>query len=401
MKTFIKKSANQRISKLFIITLTNLLISSSVFAQTPEKISYQAVIRNSSNNLVTSTAVGMQISVLQGSISGTAVYIERQYPTTNANGLISIEVGSGLVVSGNFTGINWSSGSYFIKTETDLNGGENYTITGISQLTSVPYALHAKTAENGITAQQASDITANNAKVGVTNGTTAGQMLYWNGTAWIIVAPGKNGQTLVFLNGAPTWWPQGMGTNDVYNPTTGKVWMDRNLGATQVATSITNAAAYGYLYQWGRGTDGHEIRTSGATSTLSSSDVPGHGSFIINASDPYDWRSPQTDNLWQGTSGINNPCPNGYRLPTATEWDAERLTWSTNNAAGAFNSPLKLPVAGYRDRSTGSLLNVGLGGNYWSSSVAGTLSRYLIISSNANTNSYFRASGFSVRCLKD
>jgi len=134
-----------------IITLTNLLISSSIFAQTPQKMSYQAVVRNASNNLVASTAIGMQISILQGSSSGTAVYVETQTPTTNANGLVSIEIGSGTVVSGSFATINWANGPYFIKTETDpdgATGGISYTITGTSQLLSVPYALHAKTAES-------------------------------------------------------------------------------------------------------------------------------------------------------------------------------------------------------------------------------------------------------------
>jgi uncharacterized protein (TIGR02145 family) len=132
---------------------------------------------------------------------------------------------------------------------------------------------------------------------------------------------------------------------NAYNPQTGKIWMDRNLGATRAATSSTDADAYGHLYQWGRASDGHQVRTSPTTSVLSSSDTPGHGSFILVAN-PYDWRSPQNTNLWQEVNGTNNPCPNGYRLPTEAEWNAERASWSSNNSAGAFASPLKLPVAG-------------------------------------------------------
>ncbi|MEI6124891.1 MAG: hypothetical protein WCQ95_14840 [Bacteroidota bacterium] len=132
--------------KLFTI-LSIVLLAASVFAQSPEKMSYQAVIRNSSNALVTSTLVSMQISILKGSPGGTAVYVETQTPTTNANGLVNIEIGGGTVVSGTFSSIDWANGLYFIKTETDPSGGTSYTITGTSQLLSVPYALHAKTAD--------------------------------------------------------------------------------------------------------------------------------------------------------------------------------------------------------------------------------------------------------------
>ena len=133
--------------KLFTILLA-VFLTATVWAQSPNKMSYQAVIRNSSEALVTNTTVGMQISILQGSASGTAVYVETQSPTTNANGLISIKIGDGTVQSGDFTNIEWANGPYFIKTETDPAGGTDYTITGTSQLLSVPYALHAKTAES-------------------------------------------------------------------------------------------------------------------------------------------------------------------------------------------------------------------------------------------------------------
>ena len=132
--------------RIFTI-LAAVLMTATVWGQSPEKMSYQAVIRNSSNALVTSTNVGMQISILQGSETGTVVYTETQTTSTNANGLVSLEIGSGTVVSGTFATIDLANGPYFIKTETDPTGGTNYTIAGTSQLLSVPYALHAKTAE--------------------------------------------------------------------------------------------------------------------------------------------------------------------------------------------------------------------------------------------------------------
>jgi len=137
--------------KKIITICAALLMTASVFAQAPEKISYQAVIRDGNNNLVSSTAVGTQISILQGSASGTALYVETQTPTSNANGLVSLEIGAGTVVSGDFTTIDWENGPYFIKTETDPTGGTSYTITGTSQLLSVPYALYAKNTDSWIT----------------------------------------------------------------------------------------------------------------------------------------------------------------------------------------------------------------------------------------------------------
>ena len=189
---------------------------------------------------------------------------------------------------------------------------------------------------------------------------------------------------------------------DVTNPTTGSIWMDRNLGASQVATSSTDVNSYGDLYQWGRPADGHQCRTSPTTATLSSIDQPAHGNFILAPNAPYDWRSPQNANLWQGVNGVNNPCPIGYRIPTETEINAERLSWSVNTSVGAFASPLKWTLAGYRLVSNGSLDGVGADGDYWSSTVSGTNSRSLVFgSSNANMSGVNRALGFTVRCLKD
>jgi hypothetical protein len=139
-----------------------------VSAQAPQKMSYQAVTRNSTNQLVVSTNVGMQISILQGSPTGTPVYVETQNATTNMNGLVSVEVGAGTVVSGTFSAIDWSTGIYYIKTETDPTGGTTYTITGASQLLSVPYALYS-----GSTVETDPQVASTNANTIPT----------WNGTS--------------------------------------------------------------------------------------------------------------------------------------------------------------------------------------------------------------------------
>ena len=137
---------NQTLADVGIVTNnSSIVLTVTTTTQVPEKMSYQAVVRNTTNNLVTNQPVGMQISILQGSSTGTAVYVETQTPTSNANGLVSLEIGGGTVVSGNMATINWANGPYFIKTETDPTGGSSYTITGTSQLLSAPYALYAKT----------------------------------------------------------------------------------------------------------------------------------------------------------------------------------------------------------------------------------------------------------------
>lgn len=136
--------------KKFITSLCSLAVAAILTAQAPNGISYQSVIRSSGGTLITNQNVGIKISILQGSASGTAVYAETQSATTNANGLASTQIGSGTVVSGNFANIDWANGPFYIKTETDPSGGTNYSITGTSQLLSVPYALHARTAETVI-----------------------------------------------------------------------------------------------------------------------------------------------------------------------------------------------------------------------------------------------------------
>jgi len=139
--------------KVFTV-LSIILLTVTVWAQSPNKLIYQAVVRNSSNQLVTSHAVGIKISILQGSASGAAVYVETQAPTSNTNGLIDIIIGSGTVQSGDIAKIDWSSGPYYLKTEIDPSGGVSYTVSGATQILSTPYALYsnvaAKTSKNRI-----------------------------------------------------------------------------------------------------------------------------------------------------------------------------------------------------------------------------------------------------------
>lgn len=145
------------ISVLFLFA--NIFLSIKSNAQPPERISYQAVIRDDSNQLVVNKQIGMRISI-QKYIMGIPptyqnVYIETQKPTTNENGLISIQIGGGSIVGGTFKSINWGDGTYYIKTETDPTSGTNYTITGMSQILSIPYAFNSNSAVQSETAKSA------------------------------------------------------------------------------------------------------------------------------------------------------------------------------------------------------------------------------------------------------
>ncbi len=127
----------------FFITPSLLFISMALLAQAPSKLSYQAVIRNAEDKLVNDKMITIKLSILQGSTNGTIVYTETQKPVTNANGLLSIEYGG----STGFNTISWSDGPYFLKTEVDPDGGSNFTISGITPILSVPYALFANKAD--------------------------------------------------------------------------------------------------------------------------------------------------------------------------------------------------------------------------------------------------------------
>lgn len=131
----------------FIMAVFCLIISAITFAQVPQKMSYQAVVRGSDNNLVTNSEVSVRVSILQGSAEGEAVYTETHSATTNANGLLTIEIGDG-ISNDDFSAINWANGPYFVKTETDVNGGNDYNVIAVSQLLAVPYAMYAQTAGN-------------------------------------------------------------------------------------------------------------------------------------------------------------------------------------------------------------------------------------------------------------
>ncbi|MDG1841811.1 MAG: hypothetical protein P8I93_05645 [Crocinitomicaceae bacterium] len=130
-----------------------LFVTINLSAQAPQLFTFQSIVRDAQNELITNTDVGVQISILQGSSVGSSVYIETHNPLTNENGLLTLQIGDGNVVSGVFNNIDWANGPYFLKTEIDPDGGTFYTIQGTNQLVSVPYALYTETAKTAINDQ--------------------------------------------------------------------------------------------------------------------------------------------------------------------------------------------------------------------------------------------------------
>lgn len=182
------------IKKLSVLGMI-ITVTLGVAAQVPQKISYQAVIRNISGQLVINQPVGLRITILQGTAEGIEVYAETQTPSTNANGLLTTEFGGGT----GFGSIDWAAGPFFLRTEVDPLGGCEYSISGTSELLSVPFAKYAETAGNGFTGDY-NDLT--NKPVG----NNVGDMLFWNGTGWITIEAGTPGQVLrIDDSGQPAW----------------------------------------------------------------------------------------------------------------------------------------------------------------------------------------------------
>ena len=171
-------------SLLILLACLSLMNSN---AQAPQGIPYQSVIRNGSGALMINQAIHIRFSIHDSTMLGTVVYQEIHTTTTSNLGMITLSIGQGTPSIATFSSINWGNGAKFMQVELDAAGGSNYTDLGTQQMMSVPYSLYAGN--------------------GLKNGTVAGEMNYWNGTAWVTVAPGSNNQNLTFCNGVPTWGP--------------------------------------------------------------------------------------------------------------------------------------------------------------------------------------------------
>lgn len=260
--------------KQFFKILPFLLFSIQLFAQAPQKMSYQSVIRDSTNSLVINRAIGMKVSILRGSASGTPVFVETQHPTTNQNGLASFAIGAGTTVSGNFSTINWSDGPYFIKTQSDLQGGSNYTISGTTELLSVPYALYSENTN-------ANNISGYSNLSSTKNGTMI--VVYTNSDAY--------GFTLS-SSGNPTWYSQGMSGTPL-----GAIATD------SVIVVYTSNSAYGFCLS---GSGNPTWYSQGLSGTPSGITASGNTIVVYTSTDTYGFtRSNSGNPTWysQGISG--------------------------------------------------------------------------------------------------
>jgi hypothetical protein len=185
--------------------ITSSVCSLRVRYGASDRISYQAVVRNAAGELVRNQAVGVRTALVRDSVGGATVYSETHALTTNANGLISFEFGGGLVATGTMLGLDWSDGPYFLRTEVDLTGSTNYQFLGGQQLLSVPFALYAASAGSVANGSGLRQGNTSSPSANLPSPSAPGAMAYWNGSEWLTIAPGQNGQTLTFCNGVPTW----------------------------------------------------------------------------------------------------------------------------------------------------------------------------------------------------
>jgi formylglycine-generating enzyme required for sulfatase activity len=280
----------------------------TAFAQSPQKFSYQSVIRNAGNQLVANQSVGIKISILQGSSIGSAVYAETHNPLTNANGLATLEIGGGTVLSGNFANINWANGPYFVKTETDLNGGSNYTITNTTQLLSVPYALYANNTSSSVSALGDTLFIGNQAYIvpgiSAANPSGGGNAL---SIETVLIPAGT------FTMGSPLSEPDRFGDENQHQVTLNPYRMSKY--------EITNAHYAAFL----------NARSIGSNGLYALGAYPTQVLIIANSNLGLTW----TGSQWQPVEGKENfPVVNvtwygatefatyaGGRLPTEAEWE--------------------------------------------------------------------------------
>jgi uncharacterized protein (TIGR02145 family) len=340
--------------KKFICSIIFLLCFVVAWAQSPNMMSYQAIIRNSANQLIVSSQLGVRVSLLQGSATGTVVFRETYNPNpmTNSNGLLGLNIGSGVSITGSFGQVNWSQGPYFVQVEVDPTGGTNYSISSVSQLQSVPFALHAKTAES------------------FPPGTQSGEMNYWNGSAWVRVTPGFTGQGLVFCYGVPTWggcFPQ------VTTASITSIFADRaTSGGTVVSDGGSMVTIRGVAYGTATSpTISGSITSNGSgtgtyTSTLMG--LTGLTTYYVRA-----YATNSVGTAYGNEVSFITPAIPAFTCGTSTVTDLDGNSYNTVQIGTQCWTQSNLTVSKYRN---GDNIPTGLSNTSWESTTAGSYAIY-------------------------
>ena len=418
-------------SKYSILVISYFLACNFVLAQS---IPFQIAIKDTTGRPFNNKNVNLRITIKNDTTSSVVLYQEVHSLFTNDFGLVSSIIGDGIITSisskTSFTDINLPIDEYFINTEIDtiLNfsfysiGWIQYQFPKMVRKSNFSdtsaYSFVVDTSHFSFRSDSTYFVTnidqigykdsSDQNEIELPSNAGVGDLFFWDGNTWKSIPVGVNGQILRMLNGMPSWTTlpnKTVDSSDVYSPTTGEIWMDRNLGASRVAVNSTDSLSYGYLYQWGRSSDGHQSRNSGTTTLSSNSHIVNHDDFIYRPYIYYPFWYGGSTILWQRLLGVNNPCPSGYRIPTSAEWHAEIQTWGYNaNSQSAFSSPLRLPIAGGRDGSDGLIYGEGNFGSYWTSTMFSNgqnESNAVLIAGSYILEGYSsRANGYSVRCIK-
>lgn len=376
------------------------------FAQVPNKMSYQLVVRNASNNLITNQTVGMRFNILQGSATGTSVYVETQNPTTNINGLASVELGAGIVVSGNFLGIDWANGPYFLQTETDPSGGSNYTIVSTSQLLSVPYALFSGNGIRGVSS-------------------SGDSLILGNGNHLIV--PGISAANSV---GPQTNTPHTCGANQVHNPLLTYGSMTDQDGHVYKTIIIGNQEWMAENLKTGHYRNGNTIPV--VTNNVAWSGLnTGASSWYDNDSATYDCPYGRLYN-WYAVNDSRRLCPSGWHEPSDAEWNVligfldpaytpiilgsqsllaggdlkstGNFFWLNPNQDASNSSGFSALPGGGKD-SNGLFGSLGNTAGFWTNTAfnnAGSWTREILtFSGSINRSTMDKRLGYYVRCVKD
>jgi uncharacterized protein (TIGR02145 family) len=353
---------------LVILLASSMLLSKQARGQSPQKMHYQAVIHNNSNILVTNQQIGMQISILQGSPAGIVVYMENQTPITNENGLVNLVIGNGTTVSGDFSAIDWATGPYFIKTETDISGGTDYSFVNSTQLLSVPYVLYIKTAES------IADTT-----ISIIKNTIYSELLDIGMNGVVKDSDGNAYKTIKIGN---------------------QVWMAENLRTTT----------------YGDGTPIAKVTDNTAWSEVKTGVYCWYdndsATYAHNYGALYNWYAVETNKI----------CPAGWHVPDDIEWltladylggtdiaggklkETGTIHWNSPNA-GATNESGFTALPGGNRSVDGTFYYIGINSQWWSSYEYSTGYAYTWRIYYNETNIFrsynYKPFGFSIRCIKD